>query len=130
MLRPQDEAWLAERDIAHRVTDQDDGTHLVLENFAVPAGLTPPTTDVLIILPPGFADVGPDMFWCFPAVTGTAGGAIPGTEGQHSEEGRTWQRWSRHIGNDWRPGIDNLATYLAYIRQSLAQAGVAAQAAA
>ena len=99
MLRPQDQTWLAERATAYRVTDQDDGTHLVLENVALPAGLEPLTTDILIILPPGFADVGPDMFWCFPAVTGTAGGVIPGTEGQHTEEGRTWQRWSRHIGN-------------------------------
>jgi hypothetical protein len=130
MLRPQDQTWLAERGIAFRVTDQGDGTHLVLQDVALPAGLEPSKTDILVILPPGFADVGPDMFWCCPAVTGTAGGVIPGTAAQHSEEGRTWQRWSRHIGADWRPGIDNLATYLAYIHQALAQAGTAAQAAA
>ena len=34
--------------------------------------------------------------------------------------GQTWQFWSRHLNKeDWRPGIDNLRTFLAYIRAEL-----------
>lgn len=36
--------------------------------------------------------------------------------------GRSWQRWSRHIGNGWRPGIDDLRSYLAYITTCLRSA--------
>jgi len=48
---------------------------------------------------------------------------IPGTETREIHLGRSWQRWSRHIQGQWRPGIDNLATYLAYVRRCLDRAG-------
>ncbi len=118
----------ADADVLERLgldhTVQAEGAFLavVVTGFPTPAGLTPVASDLLIRLPPGFPDAGPDMFWLSPGVTTAAGGVIPGTEQTENYLGRQWQRWSRHIGGQWRPGIDNLDTYLAYIRRCLAQA--------
>jgi hypothetical protein len=122
MLLPEDEAWLAAHGYTYAVTDEGDGTHLVLVGVVLPVGLHPGTVDILVILPKGFSDVGPDMFWCSPDVTRVGGGAILGAEVRHQEGGRDWQRWSRHIGGDWRPGVDNLGTYVAYVLRALAEA--------
>jgi len=122
MLRPDDARYLDEHAIRHTVVDDPQGTHVVLHDVAPPAGLNPPTVDILVTLPPGFNDVGPDMFWCTPFVTRADGQPIAGADVPHDFQGRTWQRWSRHIGASWRPGIDNLGTYIAYVRRALAQA--------
>lgn len=93
----------------------------------MPRGMIPEKSTMLVRLPPGFPDAAPDMFWLDPAVHGSDGRVFPGTEASQIFIGRTWQRWSRHIQQEWRPGIDNLATYMAYIRRCLDQAsGVAA----
>ena len=84
--------------------------------------LEPRTSTLLLRLPPGFPDAGPDMFWLDPPVSRPASGPIPGTESREPYLGRTWQRWSRHIQNQWRPSIDNLETYLVYVRRCLDQA--------
>lgn len=123
MLLPDDEAWLDAHGYTYVASDEPDGTHLVLLGVEVPIGLQPPTVDILIVLPTGFSDVGPDMFWCSPGVTLVSGGAIAGTEVLHHEGGRDWQRWSRHIGDGWRPGVDNVGTYVAYVLRALANAG-------
>jgi hypothetical protein len=119
VLRPDDEAYLTRHGIAYELMSDPQGTHLILTDVALPPGLEPTTVDILITLPPGFNDVGPDMFWCYPPVSRGDGQGIPGTQVTHEFNGRTWQRWSRHIGGDWRPGIDNVATYIAYVKRAL-----------
>ena len=66
------------------------------------------------------------MFWCSPFVSRSDGRAIEGTDSQYEFDGRTWQRWSRHIAGSWRPGIDNLATYIAYVKRAIANEAAAA----
>jgi hypothetical protein len=127
MLLPDDEAWLDAHGYTHTATDEADGTHLILVGVELPAGLAPAAVDILVVLPTGFSDVGPDMFWCAPDVKRAGGEPIAGTDSRLQEGGRDWQRWSRHIGGDWRPGVDNLGTYIAYVLQALSRA--AAQAA-
>lgn len=119
-LRPEDEGAL--NDLGRRWSSQVEGNLLIviIEEFPIPAGLTPDAADLLIRLPAGFPDAAPDMFWVAPAISRSDGTTPPATNHQQSIVGRTWQRWSRHIGTAWRPGQDNLATYLAYIRRSLA----------
>jgi hypothetical protein len=123
MLRPEDENYLASHAISYQLVTDSQGTHVTLTDLPLPVGLEPSVVDVLITLPPGFNDLGPDMFWCYPSVTRTDGQGIPGTESTHDFNGRTWQRWSRHIGACWRPGIDNLATYIAYVKRAVADVG-------
>jgi hypothetical protein len=119
MLRSEDAAFLAEHDISYRCSAGTEGVDLVIENLLMPPGYSHSMVSLLVTLPAGFNDVGPDMFWMSPAVSRLGGGEPPGTGSLRQFEGGTWQRWSRHIGASWRPGIDNLATYLAYIRRCI-----------
>jgi hypothetical protein len=119
MLRPADAATLVDLGLDHRVDTESGFTLVQVEDYPVGDGLTPSTTTLLLRLPPGFPDATPDMFWLDPPVTTAANAAIPGTDVRETHLGRTWQRWSRHIQGQWRPGVDNLATYLAYIRRCL-----------
>lgn len=94
--------------------------HAVRRQLVLPPGLAPETVDLLVKLPAGFPTSGPDMFWVSPAITIVGRGAPQGCGSPHTWAGVTWQRWSRHIGAGWRPGVDGLGTYLGYIRRCLA----------
>ncbi|NYI43796.1 hypothetical protein BJ993_000876 [Nocardioides aromaticivorans] len=121
VLREQDQSFLESLGYSHSVEVSDGFVNVVLADFPTP-GLDQRHVDLLLRLPIGFPDATPDMFWVAPALT-AKGVAIPGTEQIENYLGRSWQRWSRHIGGQWRPGIDNLETYLAYVRRALAMAG-------
>lgn len=120
VLREQDQTYLDSLGYSQTVEIVDGFVHVVLAEFQTP-GLDQAQVDLLLRLPVGFPDATPDMFWVAPALTAN-GAAIAGTELNEPYLGRTWQRWSRHIGGQWRPGVDNLETYLAYVRRALAMA--------
>jgi hypothetical protein len=122
MLRPADDAVVDEFGLPYEVGQDGAFVTVIIRGFPMPAGLQPRSSNLLLRLPPGFPDAAPDMFWLEPFVAGPGGAVIPGTEQREFHLGSTWQRWSRHIGSGWRPGIDNLGTYLAYIRRCLDQA--------
>lgn len=121
VLREQDQSFLDSLGYSFTVEVVDGFVNVVLADFPTP-GLDRSEVDLLLRLPIGFPDATPDMFWVSPALT-AKGVAIPGTEVTENHVGRSWQRWSRHIGGQWRPGVDNLETYLAYVRRALAIAG-------
>ncbi len=122
VLRPTDQAVLDDLGRVYEVGADGAFVTVLVSDFSLPCGLQPGTSNLLLRLPPGFPDAGPDMFWFDPVITGQNEVAIPGTESREVYLGRTWQRWSRHISGQWRPGIDNLGTYLAYVRRCLDQA--------
>lgn len=93
---------------------------LVIKRFALPAGYQPSEVDLLLRLPVQFPQVPPDMFWTDPIASYTNGGIPPQTQVREPHVGRMWQRWSRHFGrSQWRPGTDDLRTYLRLIRSTL-----------
>jgi hypothetical protein len=116
MLRPADAKVLIDLALPYETGDEAGFTTIMIRDYPTGPNMAPQRTTLLLRLPPGFPDATPDMFWLDPPITTTAGAVIPGTEVRESHLDRTWQRWSRHIQGQWRPGIDNLATYLAYIR--------------
>lgn len=122
MLRPADEGALDDGGYVYDVVADGGFVTVVLKDVAMPVGIDPPTSSILLRLPPGFPDAAPDMFWLDPPVKGPGGRVIPGTESMQSFLDRTWQRWSRHIQHQWRPGVDSLGTYLSYVRHCLKQA--------
>ncbi|MFP1155601.1 E2/UBC family protein [Mycobacterium sherrisii] len=122
VLREQDREFLDSTGLVHAITVDGGFANVVLDNFSTAAGLSPAAVDLLLRLPFGFPDAAPDMFWLAPNVTKDDGGQIPGTEVTETWVNRPWQRWSRHIAQQWRPGVDNLETYLAYVRRCLRQA--------
>lgn len=115
MLRAEELEVLERLGFVYRVEQHGGVTHILISGYQLPVGLGSSTTNLLIQIPVGFPDVRPDMFWCQPAVNKTSG-VPPGTSAQVIGA-VSWQRWSRHIGSAWRPGIDDLETYLAYIRR-------------
>lgn len=123
VLREQDLKFLDSLGLTYKVSVDPGFANVVIENFPTAPGLTPERVDLLLRLPFGFPDATPDMFWIAPHVTLTSGAQVPGADVIETYDDRTWQRWSRHIAQQWRPGIDNLETYLGYVRRCMRQAG-------
>lgn len=94
---------------------------LVITDYPLPPGYDHETADLLLHLPGGWPDGVPDMFFLFPHAQIKATGAWPQAAASFPVIGdRMWQQWSRHFQNVWRPGVDNLATYLAIVDEALA----------
>lgn len=123
LLREQDQEFLDSTGLAYTVSVDAGFANIIITEFSTAPGLTPEKVDLLLRLPFGFPDAAPDMFWLAPTVSAVGGAQVPGAEVAETYAERSWQRWSRHIAQQWRPGIDNLETYLAYVRRCLRQAG-------
>jgi len=93
---------------------------IILPKFRLPAQKYDVSqVDVLIILPSGYPDVAPDMFYLEPWVKLVEGDRYPkATQSRLSFNGRSWQRWSRH-NNEWRRGIDGIWTMLKRVEHAL-----------
>lgn len=100
-------------------SNQDGNTiHIIIHDYQFPESYQPRQTSILLILPAGYPNAMPDMFWTHPDVK-LNNGSWPLSSEHHQEfSGKSWQRWSRHI-NTWRPGIDNLKTFMASVRKEI-----------
>ena len=121
VLRPDDLAYLDEH-FVWDATVEGGMVCVTIAGYPLAAVLTPAATTLLVRLPSGFPDVAPDMFWLSEPVTRSDGTAIPATDVSEPHLARTWQRWSRHIAGQWRPGTDDLRSYMAYIRSCIHKA--------
>lgn len=126
MLPEADINYLRERWPAHRVEAEGNQVLVVLPDYALPQGFSPQRVDLLVVLPFGFPETQPDMFWVDPEVT--VYGQPPATaELRQTFLGRTWQRFSRHLpAGTWRPG-DNLQSWIAQIGTMLAREAAASR---
>jgi Prokaryotic E2 family E len=120
VLDEDDHAMLRERGYVCEVTVDEGGwTNLVIKDYTLPAGFDHEKVDLLLRLNPAFPDVKPDMYYVEPTIRLAATqGFAPASELHEPYLDRTWQRFSRHLADgQWRPGIDNLGTWLTMIRQ-------------
>ncbi len=122
LLAEEDLRYLQEKGYQFTVTQTDSLIYLVIKQYLLQAAYTPNQVDLLLRLPPNFPMARPDMFWTFPHVRLAATNTYP----QAAEtfdvnyQDHQWQRWSRHLPAAlWRPGIDNLKTFLGTIRREL-----------
>lgn len=123
MLPPIDQSHLDDRAPDSVVTQDGGMICVVIPDFALPAGFTQQSADLLLRLSPGYPDVPPDMWWFNPPVQRVDGRPIVATESQENYLGRTWQRWSRHLNpSQWRAGIDSVESYLSLVSKELATA--------
>jgi hypothetical protein len=122
-LPPRDVAYLSSRGIAYEDGSDAGRAGIVLKDMPLPEGKFGVTTvDVLVILPPGYPDCPPDMFYCLPWLKLRQTGSDPrAASTAHAFRGQTWQRWSRH-NNAWRPGVDGIHTMVKRIERALAEA--------
>lgn len=122
-LPPRDVEYLAGRGIAYEDGSQPGQAGVVLKGIPVPDGkFEVASVDILILLPPGYPDSPPDMFYCMPWLKLRSAGRYPRAADQpHPFRGESWQRWSRH-NNAWRPGVDGIHTMVKRIELALAEA--------
>jgi hypothetical protein len=122
LLPEIDRDFLDGKEYAYGTTKGTDGSiHLVIRDYDFPAAYAPQKADLLIILPAGYPNSHPDMFWTCPDVK-RADGAWPAASEHHEAHGgRNWQRWSRHYQGQWRAGTDGLRSYLAAVRHEIAK---------
>lgn len=120
ILPSKDRCYLASRDIAYREVEQGGQKGVVLTDFPLPDGkFQVSRADILIVLPPGYPDTPPDMFYAVPHLLLVTGNRAPrATQARLNFEGQNWQRWSRH-NNQWRPGSDGLWTMLKRVETAL-----------
>ncbi len=96
------------------------GQAVVIRQFSLPDGLVPGSVDLMIRVPPHYPVAALDMFYLAPGVSRSDRRPIPQLVTQNFA-GRSWQRWSRHRvqGQQWRAGIDNLATHMHLVQTAL-----------
>lgn len=129
MLPERDHAFLTGHHAGHRIVRDGGEVAVVLPDFQLPAGFSPRTVELLLLIPFGYPDSPLDMFWVSPHVT--LHRAVPAATSDEVHLGRTWQRFSRHLPpGTWRPGVDGIQSYLATVMKVLSnEAGPEAVAA-
>ncbi len=118
-----DQSFLANHGYEFEVIQEDGQTGIALKSLKLPSDkFNCETADILVLLPVGYPDCPPDMFYASPQLFLKGTGQEPkACTVQHRFAGRVWQRWSRH-NNAWRPGVDGLRTMLARVQTALAEA--------
>ena len=123
MLPFKDRRYLENRGLAFE--EIVDGTQqgVVLRGFPLPTRLfDAETADILIVLPSGYPDTPPDMFFTIPWLELKSGGGYPRrADSSFAFGGKNWQRWSRH-NNEWRLGTDGIWTMLKRVETALQKA--------
>jgi hypothetical protein len=119
VLPPEDRAYLESQGIAFEEHDGGGQKAIILKGKTLPIGrFDAGQADILVLLPAGYPDCAPDMFYLMPWVRLTNGGYPRAADVPHDFAGQRWQRWSRH--NDaWRPGVDGIWTMLRRIERAL-----------
>lgn len=117
-----DQVFLSDHGYQFEVIQEGSKTGIILKSLELPDGkFSAGMADILVMLPAGYPDCAPDMFYVSPHLT-LANGQVPkACSVQLTYGGRVWQRWSRH-NSEWRPGIDGLRTMVARVKTALAEA--------
>ena len=121
LLAEEDQQHLKDKAYEFTASQEAGFVCVLIRNFALASRYTPNSCDLLVRLPPNFPMAKPDCFWTNPHVKLTNGSYPPRADVINvNYDGRQWQQWSRHLdAAQWRPGKDNLRTFLGIIRREL-----------
>jgi hypothetical protein len=116
----RDREYLASKGIKYEEVASGGLRGVIFRQYPLPSRVFDATqANILVILPPGYADTPPDMFHLMPWVRIAGRNAYPRAADQSvSFNGQNWQRWSRH-NPEWRPGVDGIWTMLKRIDHAL-----------
>jgi hypothetical protein len=108
----------------------DDYSWFVIRHYPLPDGWNKTTTQILILLPPGYPETPPDNFYTDLDLRLAGEGdrrAEGGTDGP-SHQGRQWQQFSWHFVEpaEWQPQAEierghNLLTFMNGVVQRLSE---------
>lgn len=119
----KDRNFLKSKGFTYKEVNDGAQKGIIIENFPIqPEGkFSSATVSLLILLPVGYPDVAPDMFYMVPVLKLKVNGSLPAqADHMHKFAETNWQRWSRHAPADaWRPGIDGLQSYLQRVLTAL-----------
>jgi len=120
VLPRQDRRYLEGRGITVREVVEGAKKGVILTGITLPEGkYQVAQADILILLPPSYPEVAPDMFYAAPHLKLVAGQREPRcTQARQAFDGQNWQRWSRH-NNQWRPGTDGIWTMVKRVEEAL-----------
>ena len=123
MLPEKDRIYLKERGIQYEIKVSHNQTGIILTSYKLPQRkFDCVSTDILILLPPGYPDVSPDMFYCYPWLRHYETKGFPiAADVNFSFDNKNWQRWSRH-NKEWRIGKDGIRTMIKRIDRALEEA--------
>ena len=122
-LPDADREYLDAKGIVFEEIEDGSTKGVILKERPLPDGcFDAGAVDVLILLPAGYPDAAPNMFYLLPWVKLTSNGQYPRKANKPvTFAGKSWQRWSRH-NSEWRPGIDGIWTMLKRIVDALEKA--------
>lgn len=124
-LPEADQNYLSKKACSYREVDDNGKKGIIFQDYILPANkYDRERVDLLVLLPNGYSDIPPDMFYLHPGIL-LMPDKKPAKKTQVNIifEQKQWQRWSRHSPkNKWRPGIDGLHTYLKKIDEALKMA--------
>lgn len=88
---------------------------LIIKNWKLPQGkFNQSFAELLILIPRGYPDVHPDMWYFFPDILLLPQNRYANATQAHIHfDGKSWQRWSRHLApSEWRSSTDGIHTFL------------------
>jgi hypothetical protein len=132
-LPEDDQEFLTENNISHALATEQDGAAVrravrflgftfTGNLMTIQDGVLTPCNcvELVVLIPDGYATTPLDSFYTLPRLKRPDGSDPLNATGDPKMFDQTWQFWSRHLNKeDWRPGIDNLRTFLSYIRAEL-----------
>lgn len=123
ILPAKDREYLESKGIEFEEHEEGGQKGIILKDRPLPVDrFDTEKADILILLPSGYPDTAPDMFYLLPWLKLTNGGRYPRRADQPFQfKGQSWQRWSRH-NREWRPGADGIWTMLKRVEFALQEA--------
>ncbi len=114
-----DQRYVDHHDITVEAMADGERKGVVLKQFDTGGRFDHDTTDILVVLPKGYPDACPDMFFCFPWIKLRGSAGWPDrANAEFAFGGQKWQQWSRH-NSEWRAGVDGLHTMIRRIIAAL-----------
>ena len=122
-LPSKDRKYLLDRQLAFEEVADGSVNGIIFPDFKLPSKqFDRDTASILILLPSGYPDLAPDMFYLNPWVRLAATNNYARcTDQPYTFNCVTWQRGSRH-NNEWRRGKDGIWTMLKRVENALQEA--------
>lgn len=120
ILPNADRRYIKDHELAIELIKEGNQSAAIVRKFTLPPKTFDATdVDVLILLPQGYPDTPPDMFYTWPWLKLVGTELLPHCADHAFAFGeRNWQRWSRH-SQEWRAGTDGIWTVLRRVDAAL-----------
>ena len=120
-LLDKDEEFLDKQGLRWETIVERGTRWLLIHNLALPEGYNHSAVDIAINVPATYPHSQIDMFYCHPVLLLKNGTSISQTESRQTLDGKSFQRWSRHLSGRtrWNPQTDSVRTHLAVVEECL-----------